>query len=285
MNIVKIQGGLGNQLFQYTFGLFLEQNQNTESKYDIGITVNDKNFTNRELDIEKLGITLDAASPKAVEQFKKMPKKLWRLERKLAHLFPYFNSKYIVKNDPQYPFILKKNAYYDSYFQRWEYVKAVLDILKSKIDFPKEILESNEEILNKINAENLTAIHIRRDDYINVPVNAKIFEVCDMDYYQKAISYIKTNTETQGFLIFTQDKAWAKEHFNAPEFEIFNGKSAIEDFTIMSKCQHQIIANSTFSWWTAVFNQNDKKKIVYPTRWYKDGRSLKDLINPEWEGI
>ena len=93
---------------------------------------------------------------------------------------------------------------------------------------------------------------------------------------------IKSKTNSKKFLIFTQDKEWAAENFKGEEFEIYNGKSAIEDLIMMSHCKHNIIGNSTFSWWSATLNPNYNKVVIAPTKWYKDKRSLKEFIDEQW---
>lgn len=283
MNIVKIQGGLGNQLFQYAYGLYLEKKLGSSVKYDLGLTLRDKSFTNRDLDIEKIGIKLPLASKNEAMAYKKLPMELWRIERKLTHLFPWINRSYIVRNNPHTPFPIKNDTYYDGYFQRWEYVREILEILRGNITFPQEIYHKYHQQLTDIEDQNATAIHIRRSDYIHIPKNAKTFEICDMSYYNEAIRIIREKTGSKKFFIFTQDKDWARENFNNPEFTIFEGESAIEDFVMMMRCKNQIIANSTFSWWAAVLNPNPSKIVFSPRKWYKDGKyRLEDFIPEAW---
>lgn len=286
MNIIKIHGGLGNQLFQYSFGLYLQKKLGTHVKFDLNLDLKNKNFTSRSLDIEKLGIYLPLASDKEILHNKRFYKKIWRVERKLINLFPALNRSYVVRNSPHIDFPIQQNTYYDGYFQRWEYVKEILEILYQNISISDVILKENSSIIQDIENQDITAIHIRRDDYLNIPVNAKIFQVCGMDYYNLAINTITRKTNSQKFLIFTQDKIWAREHFKDERFIIFNGKSAIEDFIIMMRCKNQIIANSTFSWWAAVLNLNFLKTVVYPRNWYKnDLYTLDDFIPNKWIGI
>lgn len=283
MNVIKFQGGLGNQLFQYAFGLYLENIVNTDVKYDSDLVHSNKNYTNRTLDITKLGIYVPFLSPVETSAYKKIPRKFWRIERKLTHLIPFFNKKKVVRNNPHIEIPLKKHVYYDGYFQRWEYVKSVLSKLNENIVYPQEILNKNKTILENIEKYDITAIHIRRDDYINVPVNFKIFEICNMEYYRGAIDYIKKVSSTQKFLIFTQDKEWAKDNFSGDEFYLFEGNTAIEDFTIMGHCKHHIIANSTFSWWAAVLNNNPSKHVIYPKKWYKkENKDFNAFIPEDW---
>lgn len=279
MVIIKISGGLGNQLFQYAFGEFVKNKTGQEVKYDLGLVQNNNRFTNRNLDIDKLGISLQLATKEEIKTFKKFPEKWWRIERKLAHIFPFFNPKMKVLNDPHAQVDPLPNTYYDGYWQRMEYIDEVKNQLLSQICVPDDFSQKYKDFLADLANENSVSVHIRRDDYLKIPVNAKIFEVCDIEYYKKAIKYIKSKVASPKFYIFTQDMEWAKKHFSGEEFHLVQGNSAIEDLLLMSKCKHNIIANSTFSWWASYLNTNPEKIIIVPEKWYKNSDSNQGVKN------
>lgn len=284
MNIIKIQGGLGNQLFQYSFGLFLEKKTGLPSLYDIEVKRNDKNFTNRSLDIEKFGFSLKQASKKEISKRKLFPSNFWRIERKLSLLFPFINKNFFVQNKPHTDIEISYNGYYDGYWQRLDIVEEVEDILLEKIKLIDSQKIKFEELLFELNKHESISIHIRRDDYINIPANAKIFEVCDRDYYENAIRYFKKKFPNAKFYIFTQDKQWALENFTGEEFQFISGNSAIEDMLLMAHCKHNIVANSTFSWWSAFLNRNEEKTVIAPKSWYKNTSNLstENFIKQNW---
>lgn len=281
MNIIKLQGGLGNQLFQYVFALYLKKKLNTHVKFDLAADLVAQ-YSAGKLELQNLGINPEIASVEEIRSFKKLPINLWRVERKICHLLPSFNKKNYVQNNAQAEVPLADNIYYDGYFQKYFFVDEVINQLRNQISTDEKLLAKNSSFLAEVEKTSATAIHIRRGDYIAVKANRKIFEICDMDYYTKAIDYIKSKTDTKKFFIFTQDKDWAKENFIGDQFEIFEGKSAIEDLLMMSKCYHNIIGNSTFSWWAATLNPNADKIVVAPKKWYKDERDLTDFIGKEW---
>lgn len=279
MNIVKLQGGLGNQLFQYTFGLYLKEILNSELKFDFAENLK-KDYRNNSLDIQKLGVELPLANEKDIAKYKLLPDFLWRVERKLTQLLPALNSSMIVHNNPQVLVDIVRNAYYDGYYQRNDYVDKTFSILKKqlKLDMDK-VADLQTQNLNP--NETVTGIHIRRGDYLD-KANSKIFEVCGIDYYNEAVRRVEDLTGCEKFLIFTQDKAWARENLIGKKFEVFDGSSALQDFLIMSKCDHNIIANSTFSWWSAKLNENPHKVVVTPEKWYKNQDSLDCFLDEKW---
>jgi hypothetical protein len=286
MNIVNIIGGLGNQLFQYAFGKYLEKEMKYDVKFDVHTNRVGENFTSRDLDISKLNVQFAIASQADIKNFKFWDKGvLWRIERKVAQKNFLFSKRYIVQENAHS--ILKNtpdNVYYDGYWQSYEYVDSVRETLLNEIKVSEIFYENYRSLLNEFESFDSVAIHIRRGDYINIKVNAKLFEVCDMDYYDKAIKLIKSTLPNAKFYIFTQDLEWAKENFSLDKFKIVEGNSAIDDMMLMSFCKHNIIANSTFSWWSAWLNRNPNKLIISPLKWYKGKMNIQtiNLIPTNW---
>ncbi len=286
MAVVNIIGGLGNQLFQYAFGKYIEKNFKVNLKFDIHTDLVANNFTTRNLDIEKLNVSLPIATNEEIKKYKYYSNGLFsRLERKLAQKRIAFHSKYIVQQNAHS--LLQRfdiNSYYDGYWQCYEYIDDVKDVLLNEIKIPTDFYSKHNDILNEFNTSNSVAIHIRRDDYINVKVNAELFEVCEMNYYNHAIQIIEEKYPDAKFYIFTQDIEWAKENFLKENFTFIEGNSAIDDMLLMSFCKHNIIANSTFSWWSAWLNRNTSKIVLAPKKWYKGKRNQQtdNLIPPNW---
>lgn len=285
MVIIKITGGLGNQLFQYGFGKLLE-NKNFEIKFDIQTEVTAKNFTERKLDLQKFTHSLAIATSGDVQQYIRFPSGLlWRAERKLSQLLRLNSRYYVQKNAHARAEKLKDGTYYDGYWQLCAYMDDVREILLREIIPDQNFFEKYRQILTELGAENSVSIHVRRGDYIHIAVNRKIFEVCEIDYYEDAIKYMKAKLLNPKFYIFTQDIEWAEENFSGSEFQVMKGGSAIEDMMLMSKCKNNIIANSTFSWWSAWLNTNAAKLVVAPKKWYKNSElngETQNLIPRNW---
>ncbi|WP_294319028.1 alpha-1,2-fucosyltransferase [uncultured Chryseobacterium sp.] len=286
MNIVKIYGGLGNQLFQYAFGKLLEKKLNISVKYDIQTEITSKNLTKRNLDIEKFDIYLPSASENEISNLIFFRKNiLWRAERKLAQKMPSIRANYIVQNNAHEILKdLKNNSYYDGYWQCYKYIDDVKDELLKEVQSHANFLISYESLISQMKSCSSVSIHIRRDDYINIKVNNKLFEICEFDYYKKAIDLLKMKFKNIQFFIFTQDKEWARQNFVGENFHFVEGNSAIDDMLLMSYCKHNIIANSTFSWWGAWLNKNSEKIVIAPKKWYKGKKNIQtdNLIPEEW---
>lgn len=283
MIIVKIHGGLGNQLFQYSYGLYLSNLLNTEVKYEIQMSFDSKNYTNRSLELGIMGFMVEKASCIDIRKFKFFKKGLkFRIERKLISRLPFLNSNYKIENNPHIIIdVPKDNAFYDGYWQNLDMIYKVLPHLKSIIS------QSNSEItqkFNSINIENSVSIHIRRGDYISVKSNSEIFEICKVDYFINAINYIKQNSTNPSFLIFSDDIEWAKLQFIGDEYKFMEGNTAVEDLLLMSLCRHNIIANSTFSWWGAMLNSFEGKIVIAPKKWYVGelNNSINYLLPASW---
>ena len=152
----------------------------------------------------------------------------------------------------------------DGYLQNEKYFKDYRDNI---ID----MLSPNNNILDKLNqkydflSKKITcSIHIRRGDYVHLQ---HIHNLLEIDYYKKCYNII--NNICDVFLIFSDDINWCKENFNFIENKIFieNNKD-FEDFYLMSLCNHNIISNSTFSWWSAWINVTPDKQVFYPSKWF-----------------
>ena len=141
-----------------------------------------------------------------------------------------------------------------------------------------QILPSLKTVLSECNT---VSIHIRRGDY------KKYNFFLPISYYERAIEYIKNKIEDPIFLVFSDDIQWVKTHVKFEDEVFFVSQEKLEDYEeliLMSKCKHNIIANSSFSWWGAWLNTNDKKIVIGPNRWFDTiGKNAGYNIMPsEW---
>lgn len=165
------------------------------------------------------------------------------------------------------------------FFQSYKYFEHCQEKIR-------ELFEFNDEIKNKINKKyetikglNTCSIHIRRGDYIG---NAW-HEVCHLRYYKDAIKEINKTTNVDLFLVFSDDIPWCKENLNGEKLLFVEDNADIEDLYLMTQCSHNIICNSSFSWWGAWLNSNKNKIIIAPDKWFNDqSRTVKDLIPENW---
>jgi hypothetical protein len=184
----------------------------------------------------------------------------------------------------EHVFLLNNDTYYNGYWQSHKYFSNIEDLIRKKFEFHVIQSEKNLKCLEKISSSNSVSIHIRLGDYINNPVYTGI---CTMEYYRKAIDYIKENVANPVFYIFSNDITGTINNMgilNDSYFIDWNiGENSYLDMYLMSKCKHNIIANSSFSWWAAWLNANINKIIIAPNRWINDDRvDINDILLPDW---
>ena len=114
-----------------------------------------------------------------------------------------------------------------------------------------------------------------------------IYHQCDLKYYSQAINFIKTKIKNPKFILFTDDRQWSKKNFirTFPFIKLSNIRnSEVDDMHEMSLCEHNIISNSTFSWWGAWLNSNKKKIVIYPSKWFKN-KKIPEIFDYNWYKI
>ena len=292
MIIVKISGGLGNQLFQFSFGRYLSIKLSTEAKFDIQTISNSNRHTPRSFGLGDLNLKIDIAE---TNNFKNINlfighELLSKIERKLVQIMPFLNRNYVVQNlyKSQYNKLnYRDNCYYDGYWQSEKYFEPIKDILRKELEFTPILNSHNTAHLNEIKSSRSVSIHIRRGDYISHKSNMDLYKSCSLEYYRAAIDYLENKIAQPLFYIFSDDPEWTKNNFKGEKFRIMdnNSQSPAIDLFLMKKCQHNIIANSSFSWWAAWLNSNSNKIVIAPTKWYNNNWSDKDIIPESWTKI
>lgn len=286
MVIVKITGGLGNQLFQYAFGQYLSKLLKTDVKYDLQTNISMNNFSSRSFALLDFNFQVEVAKKEDVQRMKLFSNGLCsRFERKLTQKLPTINKHFFIEDDLHEVLSIDKfndDRYYDGYWQSFKYQENN-NINVNKEIYSKYLSIVNSKLSEKISSCNSISIHIRRGDYISIKKNKDIFNICNMDYYLSAIEFIENKVIEPQYFVFSDDLEWAKTNFIGSKFIFIEGNSPTIDMFLMSLCKHNIIANSTFSWWAAWLNKNIKKEIICPKYWYVNRDNLlKEFIPESW---
>lgn len=277
MIIVKLKGGLGNQMFQYATGRRAAYVNGASLKLDISGYENQVGITPREYMLNVFNIKEDFANSIEILRLKKT--------------FSIFSKRsYVIEKYFHFDLSILKitdNSYLEGNWQSEKYFKDIENIIRKDFVFKKKPDEKNLSTIKKIMNSNSVSIHIRRGDYVLDSKTNKTHGVCDLDYYNRAIGYVTSKIKSPHFFVFSDDLLWAKQNLilrHPCEYIIHNvGKKDYEDMRLMSECKHNIIANSSFSWWGAWLNNNDNKIIVAPRKWYNDqSLNIKDLISENW---
>lgn len=289
MIITKLQGGLGNQMFQYAIGRRLAIRQNTELTLDLTFFDNPGHTTYRKFDLSFFNIKSRPASNQEIYHLSK---------RKIKNKFIKFlyNTIYNKKShilEDRFDFNenildLRDNVYLEGYWQTEKYFKDIEDIIRNDFKPAKSLSIETQKLAKKITGCNSLSVHIRRGDYISNKKFNSIFGTCDLDYYHEALSIIvkKVKNQNISIFVFSDDINWAKNNFKTKHETYFmdNPKiTAPEEMILMGLCKNNIIANSSFSWWGAWLNNNKEKIIVAPQKWFNDtSKNTKDLIPTRW---
>lgn len=190
--------------------------------------------------------------------------------------------------DPNF-FKLPDNTHLIGFWQSEKYFKNIKSTIYEDFDFNKvkNISGSNSAYLRKINETNSVSIHVRRGDYVTNSEYNKIHGTTNENYYKSAVEHIYKNLDSPHFYIFSDDINWVKENLEFPGsyqyIEANTGRSAIFDMWLMSTCKHNIIANSSFSWWAAWLNSNENKMVIAPSKWFQSiEHDTSDVIPPHW---
>ena len=287
MIITKLQGGLGNQMFQYALGRNLAITNKTEVKFDLSFYKKiDGNKTTREYTLNHFNIIEKIATENEIKKLKKYEQKKGR--RNFFHnTFIADNSIYIKEkqfNFDENIFKSSTNIYLDGYWQSKKYFKNIENIIHKEFILREEFQIKNEDLKQNIVSSNSVSLHIRRGDYINNRKTNEVHGLCSLYYYQKSLEIISKKQNDLKIFVFSDDIEWAKNNLktNFPTIFIENNKDC-EDLILMSLCKHNIIANSSFSWWRAWLNQNPDKIVIAPKEWFNDpNKDTTDLIPKSW---
>jgi len=177
------------------------------------------------------------------------------------------NAEYREKDFRYIPIEYKQNLDLVGFFQSEKYFE----------DYKDMILRTLTPKVGYGMFSNTTSIHVRRGDYVNLSDH---YVQLDADYYRKAMNMIKSEV----YFMFSDDIAWCKSNFKDQNIVFIENNSPATDLAIMLGCEHNIIANSSFSWWGAYLNKNPSKIVVAPAEWFgpKLPHDTKDLLPEEW---
>lgn len=283
MQIIWCLGGLGNQMFQYAFYRCLQ----LENK-DVALDLSEfKDYSlHNGFELTKIfSININEPDYALVDEIKKAAAStsIWsKIYRKLK-----LPTRYTVQNDfnynPKYcNFANTQTKYLEGYWQSEKYFSDYADVIRNDFTFP-DIDNSNELYVTKIQQTNAVSVHIRMGDYVNHPLHGGI---CTLEYYTQAIEIIKSKIANPMYFVFSNDIEWCKQNLEMSNAVYVTGnvdENSYRDMQLMSMCKHNVIANSSFSWWGAWLNNNPNKVVIAPSKWFNDESiNTCDLLPESW---
>ena len=288
MIIMRLKGGLGNQLFQYATGRAIAERTGMTLKLDLSGYQSDALRTDR-LRFYKL-----AASPAGADEIERLnPSKAhyarWMASRIRSAMQPYHGRSYLKERGfPFDPAILqvRQPVYLNGYWQSEKYFADIAGVLARELTPASPLSHENEALAGRMAESASVSLHIRRGDYVTNPEALRVHGVVPLDYYRQAMSLMAGRVQDVRFFIFSDDMAWVQENLRAEHPMIFVGSDRsnqdYDDLRLMSCCRHHIIANSSFSWWGAWLNRRPDKIVVAPQQWFAAPIDTRDLIPAGW---
>ena len=281
MIIIRVMGGLGNQMQQYALYKKLEslgrdvrldiswfdQNCAQAAKPDVLMA--------RDLELNALqGLRYVPASK---EEIRSVLGRLWEepesFVQKIKKTFRPSQASAFIESDMYHENIFSyTEKYLVGYWACEKYYADILGMLRQEIQFPVSedltLQKKNDDIIRQMEETVSVSMHIRRGDYLD-DANKPLFgNICKDTYYASAIAFMKEKFGNVKFYLFSDDTAYAREHYQGDEYQVVDwnqGKNSFYDILLMSHCKHNICANSTFSFWGARLNAHEDKIMVRPS--------------------
>ena len=282
MIIIKLNGGLGNQMFQYALyqafsckGVDTKLDRSKYSHFDEKRTCI--------LDYPCFQLDYQLCTGKEARQY---VLGTGMLARGLVRLLGDKSTHIYEKAEYQYDetILELKEGYLDGFWQTWKYMDGIQNSIRDCFKFVGNMPQNAQQIRNMIHKTDSVAVHVRRGDYLKLK---DIYgNICTEEYYKDALEEMKQMIDNPTFFFFSDDIEWVKNTFGTSEEYIYaDGSNRWEDYhdmQLMSECKHMIMANSSFSWWAAFLNQNEGKKIICPNQWINSSEDTSDVYCKEW---
>jgi hypothetical protein len=279
MIVVKIMGGIGNQLFQYALGRNLAIKNNTDLRLDLSSF---DDLDHRPFKLDKLKTKIFRAKIADIPYRVRMTK----LNKLRVGVAKIFGSNPKLRIEKQFNFddrVLnyKDGTYLWGYWQCEKYFSEIKEIIKEEFQFKENIDSRLNSTAVSLRQFDSVCLHIRRGDYVDNPY----YNILPLAYYKKALSIITKDLNEPKIFIFSDDIEWCVQNLKI-EFphEFISGNQDWEDLKLMTLCKHNIIANSSFGWWGAYLGIDKEKRIIAPKTWFSEkmGHNTEDLVLENW---
>lgn len=292
MVIVKLMGGLGNQMFQYAFGRRLAHERQALLQMD-GTYFESQSQRRYQLGCFRIQAVFTAAMSLSDIAWEELEHRQVAVRTKtcligrgrgtLVREHRYF------RYDPR-ALEAQGDIYLDGYWQNEKYFEPIAHLLREEFTFAKEPSEKNREILKQIHDAEAIAIHVRRTDYSTNRITNQVHGVLGLSHYYTCIRRVAEAVGKPHFFVFSDDPEWVKNNLRIdhPYTVIDHNRPPDdhEDLRLMSACRHFVIANSTFSWWAAWLSAYSGKRVFAPRRWLAVDRfDTSDLCPSSWTRV
>lgn len=290
MIITKLMGGHSNQLFQYAAGRQLAYKHKVPLRLDLSwYEVKDGTTTPRHYELDCYPLVATIA--KVIDLARIVPPDFKpSVPRRLVHKFA---RRIKIRTLQETRLDINKavlsapdNTYLSGFWQNEGYFIDIRESLIKELETTTPLTKKNREYLKSISNCEAVSLHVRREDYVTNKVYNSFHGLAPIEYYTAAVDKIKKlhKNKILRLFVFSTDIAWCKHNlrFDCPITFVEGNKNGSDDMNLMKHCKHNIMANSSFSWWGAWLNQNPDKTVIAPKTWFKDKKANEEMeIIPE----
>lgn len=302
MIVCRLQGGLGNQMLQYACARSLSLLTNQDLRLDLSFLNDDTipGITLRSYELACFRMEARIAGQEDIRRivppYHHAGNSFWRRkERSFYRFWQRVSNKKIILEKSAYEYDenvfseLNKSGYFMlGYFFSYRYFERFREEILADFQ-PRTLSQAAQEYLEEISERGKTcSLHVRRGDYVTNKAANSFHGLCSLDYYKKAVEEISRREPETTFFCFSDDLEWCKLHLKELNVSVVfveqkEGMQNFEDLILMSCCAHNIIANSTFSWWGGWLNQNPQKCVIAPRNLFADpALSVADVYPKDW---
>lgn len=288
MIIVRLIGGLGNQMFQYAFGKALAKKHGAELKIDTSFLTNKaikgEHFVQRNYSLDIFNIDEKQASTTEVNHLTKHVNNDF-VNNLLNRAFGYKKS-YI--KEPHYHFSqlmlnVPDNILAEGYWQSEKYFADATAELRIAFTFRKPPVEACVPLVQEIDQSESVCVHVRRGDFLTNSNHG----FCGLPYYKEAEGIMRSKLKDPRYFVFSDEIEWCRENMGFLPGAIFVSKDLAgykdqDHLRMMSHCKHFIIPNSSFAWWAAWLGKRHDSIVTAPDHWYKAAPIIKDVYQDNW---
>jgi hypothetical protein len=290
MVIVKVNAGLGNQMFHYAFGRALALRNRTTLKID---ATSLQASPSRHYALHHFVLNAEFATPEELSRFKgayKIGRHPWidRIsQRRRMGSAVRLPERYFHFNPRALHIPSGRDVYAYGAWQSERYFEDQADTIRREFEFRNPPQGLNATLARDIADANSVSMHVRRGDYATDARVNRIHGLVPLDFYRRAAEHIATRVSRPCFYLFSDDPEWTQANLRLSfpvRYVTHNDPdAAIEDIRLMSLCRHHVIANSSFSWWGAWLGRNPDKIVIAPVRWFRHRRhSARDILPSGW---
>lgn len=291
MVIVRLTGGLGNQMFQYAAGRSLAIAKKCELKLDI--SKYEEPNEPREYSLGQFNIHEIFATQKEIRKYTSLSrgKEIVNNFLNVLSLPAYFRVNIFEENHFEYDCKIRDvpgKTYLKGFWQSEKYFREDTATIKRELSINYQLNDKTSKLLEDINSKNAVCLFVRRAELVSNPLHNSYHGYCELQYYLDSITYLQSKLESPYIYIFSDDPQWCVDNFKMDNMMFvphdYAGDKYVNYFYVMTKCKHFIIPNSTYGWWAAWLCDNSSKIVIAPRQWFNKNQNIntKDLFPETW---